>query len=220
MKLKHSAVVVSTLFATLFSATALAATQAEAHAQLDTIPTAEVRTAAREVLDTLVASGVSVDNALTVVTAAVDQNFTAGQLLQVGDQVQTQSQQNIPADQIYAQVNSEVGAGITGNADDRSSTAAGAAQTGSASGQFAAGEQTQTGRQSVSFQNPGSPANAGNPGMAGAPGSFGAPGMTGTPGAAGTPMAGAPGVVGALGSAGAPGMAGAPGANGSGFGNR
>lgn len=214
MKLKHSAVVVSALFATLFSATALAATQAEAHAQLDTIPTAEVRTAAREVLDTLVASGVSVDNALTVVTAAVDQNFTAGQLLQVGDQVQTQSQQNIPADQIYAQVSSEVGAGITGNADDRSNTAAGAAQTGSASGQFAAGEQTQTGRQSVSFQNPGSPANAGNPGMAGAPGSFGAPGM------AGTPMAGAPGVVGALGSAGAPGMAGAPGANGSGFGNR
>ena len=100
MKSLHYSIVFSALIASLISGTALAVTQQEANAQLDRIPAAESRQAAREVLNTLVSSGASVDQALAVVNGAVAHHYSATEMRQVGAEMREQMQQKIPAEYV------------------------------------------------------------------------------------------------------------------------
>ena len=100
MKNKHYSLLLATLLVALSSGTALAVTQQEANAQLDRIPAAESRQAAREVLNTLVSSGASVDQALAVVNGAVTHHYSATEMRQVGAEMREQMQQKIPAEYV------------------------------------------------------------------------------------------------------------------------
>ena len=100
MKTKHYSLLVSALVASLFAGAALAATPEEARAQLDRIPAADSRQAAQEVLNTLVSSGASVDQALAVVSGAVTRNYSATEMRQVGAEMREQMRQNIPVEYV------------------------------------------------------------------------------------------------------------------------
>ena len=100
MKTKHYSSLVGALVASLFAGAALAVTPQEAKVQLDRIPAADKRQAAKDVLKTLVSSGASVDQALAVVSGAVTRNYSATEMRQVGAEMREQMQQQIPSEYV------------------------------------------------------------------------------------------------------------------------
>ncbi len=95
MKTKFYYTILGICLSSVFSNVALAATQAEANAQLALIPVAATRHAAQEVLNNLVSAGAPVSQALAVVSDAVKHNYNAVQLRQVGAEISEQAQQKI-----------------------------------------------------------------------------------------------------------------------------
>ncbi|MBT9590219.1 MAG: hypothetical protein IV089_04830, partial [Thiobacillus sp.] len=96
------AAIATALLAAFLSGNAAAATEQEAHAQLDRIPAkaADARQAAHAVLNDLVSAGVPVDQAYEVVRSGFEKNYNASDLRQVGAEIREQVQQGIPAEHV------------------------------------------------------------------------------------------------------------------------
>ena len=110
---KVPSAVVVTLLAAFLSGNAVAITEQEARTQLDRIPAkaAEARQTAQTVLSELVAAGVPVDSAYEVVRSAVDRNYSASDLRQVGAEMRDQIKQGIPAEHVSKIADQSINAG-------------------------------------------------------------------------------------------------------------
>ena len=90
-------ILIAVLTASL-STSAVAMTEHQANAQLDRIASSnESRQEARETLNTLIAHGVPVDQALAVVSSAVEHHYTASEIRQLGTGLRALLQDKVPA---------------------------------------------------------------------------------------------------------------------------
>ena len=110
---KVPAAIATAMLVAFLSGNAVAATEQEAYAQLDRIPAvaADAQKAAHDVLSELVVAGVPVDQALEVVRSAVEHDYSAGDLSQVGAEIREQVQAGIPAGQVVAVADQAIDAG-------------------------------------------------------------------------------------------------------------
>ena len=115
-----SAIVIALLSAFL-SGHAVAVTEQEAHAQLDHVPAkaADARKSAHAVLGELVAVGVSVDQAYEVVRSAVEHNYSASDLRQIGAEMRDQIKQGIPSEHVSKIADEAIDAGNSASATQK-----------------------------------------------------------------------------------------------------
>lgn len=113
MSTKFSSIALVGAVAMVLAGNAFAVSDHDAHVRLDKIEKSETRQAAHAVLTDLTKSGLPVDKALSVVESAVEKDYSASDVRQIGQEMVSQIQQGIPANYVADTADRAIDAGYS-----------------------------------------------------------------------------------------------------------